>query len=280
MDYLKWEGKDLSVLIIGFDGYKDVWDIDVYLLNKNWGNRPKTYLATSLLEPQYEGVEIISAGEGSEWSIKAYNALKAIKTKYVLLLLEDFFVSATVDSSKVLDCLELIKSNNIKFYQVLVQLYKSTWEKGAPFKGNKHIHIISKDKKYPLNLQAAIWDREFLLDTIGEGNYNAWQFEIKQIANETINEGKIEYLIDDRNILNIEHTIVQSKYLRAPLKRILKQNPDIDISGREVLSRKENFKYQLKLLMYSITPRSLVKLFKRIGRLLNIDFVTDRVSKD
>ena len=279
MNHLNWGDKDLSVLIIGFDGYKDVWDIDVYLLNKNWENRPKTFLATSVLEPQYEGIEIIAAGEGSEWSKKAITALKVIKTKYVLLLLEDFFVSTPVDNAKVLDCLDLIKSNNIKFYQVLVQLYKSTWEKGSPFKGNKRIHIIPKDKKYPLNLQAAIWDREFLLNTIGEGNYNAWQFEIKQIANETINEGKIEYLIDDRNILNIEHTIVQSKYLRAPLRRILKKEPNIDIAGREVLSRKENFKYQFKLLMYSITPRSLVKPFKKIGKWIGIDFVTDRVAK-
>lgn len=275
-----WKDKDLSILIVGFDGYKDVWDIDIYLLNKYWSNRPRTYLATSLLKPDYDNVEIIAAGKDSEWSKKAYVALKEIKTKYVLLLLEDFFVSAPVENNKVIECLELMKEEKIKFYQVLVQLFKSTWEKGAPFHGNKRIHIIPQDKKYPLNLQAAIWDREFLIETIGEGNYNAWQFEIKQNSNSNINEGKIEYLIDDRNILNIEHTIVQSKYLRGPLKRILKKEPQIDIAGRGVLSVKENFKYQLKLLMYSLTPKFLVKPFKTIGRLLNIDFVTDRISKN
>lgn len=279
MDNIIWNDKDLSILIIGFDGYKDVWDIDIYLLNKYWQNRPKTYLASSILKPQYRGVEIISAGEGSEWSKKAYNALKEINTKYVLLLLEDFFISSLVDNSKVLEALQLIKDNDIKFYQVLVQLYKSTWEKGAPFQGNKRIHVIPKEKKYPLNLQAAIWDRETLMETIGEGNYNAWQFEIRQITNSSINEERIQYLIDDRNILNIEHTIVQSKYLRAPLKRILKNDPNLDIAGREVLSYKENFKYQLKLLMYSLTPQCLVKPFKQIGRWFNIDFVTDRVME-
>lgn len=275
-----WADKDLSILIVGFDGYKDVWDIDIYLLNKYWSNRPKTYLATSVLKPEYKNVEVIAIGEGSEWSKKAYNALKVINTKYVLLLLEDFFISSPVNNTLVLDSLNLINEYKIKFYQVLVQLIKSSWEKGTPFQGNKHIKIIPKDKKYPLNLQAAIWDREFLMETIGKGNYNAWQFEIKQISISDINVNKIEYLIDDRNILNIEHTIVQSKYLRAPLKRILKREPSIDIAGRDVLNFKEDFKYQFKLLMYSLTPQCLVKPFKKIGRWLSIDFVTDRVTNN
>lgn len=275
-----WENKDLSILIVGFDGYKDVWDIDVYLLNKFWSNRPKTYLATSVLKPEYNNVEVIATGEGSEWSKKAYNALKVINTKYVLLLLEDFFISSPVNNTLVLDSLHLIKENKIKFYQVLVQLIKSSWEKGAPFLGNKHIKIIPQDKKYPLNLQAAIWEREFLMETIGEGNYNAWQFEIKQISISDININKIEYLIDDRNILNIEHTIVQSKYLRAPLKRLQKQEPQIDFSGRDVLSVYEDSKYRFKLLMYSLTPKCLVKPFKKVGRWLNVDFVTDRVMNN
>lgn len=275
-----WADKDLSILIVGFDGYKDVWDIDMYLLNKYWGNRPKTYLATSILKPQYDGVEILAAGAGSEWSKKAYNALKEIRTKYVLLLLEDFFVSNPVDNGLVLDSLQLIKDNDIKFYQVLVQLINSSWEKGAPFQGNKHVKIIPQDKKYPLNLQAAIWDREYLIETIGEGNYNAWQFEVKQITIDQINVDKIEYLIDDRNILNIEHTIVQSKYLRAPLKRLRKQEPQIDFSGRDVLSVYEDSKYRFKLLMYSLTPKCLVKPFKKVGRWLNVDFVTDRVMNN
>jgi len=279
MENIVWDENDLSILIVGYDGYKDVWDIDIHLLNKYWCNRPKTYLSTSVLKPVYDNVEIIAAGEGSEWSKKAFYALKQIKSKYVLLLLEDFFISSPVNNNVVLDSLQLIKNNGIKFYQVLVQLIKSSWEKGAPFQGNKHIKIIPQNKKYPLNLQAAIWDREFLLDTIGEENYNAWQFEIKQMAIANLNVDKIEYLIDDRNILNIEHTIVQSKYLRAPLKRILKKEPQIKISDREILSVKEDFKYHFKLLMYSITPKILVKPFKRVGRWFGVDFVTDRVAK-
>ena len=51
---------DVTVLIIGFDGYKDVWDHDIELMNKYWSERPKTYLANSELRPSYDKVEIIN----------------------------------------------------------------------------------------------------------------------------------------------------------------------------------------------------------------------------
>lgn len=46
-----------------------------------------------------------------------------------------------------------------------------------------------------------------------------------------------------------------------------------------MLSPKDNFKYLLKLYMYEITPQWLVKPAKQIGKLMKVDFVTDRIAK-
>ncbi len=271
---------DLSVLIIGFDGYVDVWNHDIQLLNKYWKNRPKTYLADSLLNPSYENVEIINAGENSEWSRKVQVALDKIDTPYVLLLLEDFFITDYVDNRRIEKVFRMIKHDGIKFYQVLVQLIKQSWEKGKPYRGNKHIHIIPKDKKYGLNLQAAIWEKDFLKQVVGEGNYNAWEFEVNQLGTKNYNVGKVEYLIDDRNILNITHTVVQSKYLRGAVRKLKQIGVNIPDSERPRLSVKDDAKYNLKLFMYSATPKFMVKPFKTVGRkLLKVDFVTDRIKK-
>lgn len=268
---------EVSILIVGFDGYRDVWEHSIELMNKYWQNRPKTYLATSELSPNYKNVEIIKAGPNSEWSKKAKTALDKIKTPYVILLLEDFFISDYVDHKKLKSVLKMVKNDNIKFYQILVQLIRQSWEKGKPYKGNKHIHIIPRNKRYGINLQAAIWEKEFLEKTIGEGNYNAWSFEVMQLGTENYNVGKIEFLIDDRNLLNIIHTVVQSKYLPKALRLLKRKGHNINPAEREVLGGIENLKYQLKLLMYSFTPGFLVKPAKAIGRILKIDFVTDRI---
>lgn len=270
---------DVSVLIIGFDGYKDVWDHCIALMNKYWKDRPKTYLATSELIPDYDNVEIITAGSNAEWSRKVQVALNTIHTPYVILMLEDFFITDQVDNEILKQVLNMVKTDNIKFYQLLVQLLKQTWEKGDPYKGNRHIHVIPKDKKYGINLQAAIWNTEFLREKVGTENYNAWIFEMNQLKTEDYNTKRIEYLIDDRNILNITHAVVQSKYLRGAIKKLRNINHDINRDERDVLSKTENFKYNLKLFMYSMTPKCLVKLAKKIGKMLKVDFVTDRLSK-
>lgn len=270
--------KDISILVVGYDGYLDVWNHFFELLNKNWPVRPQTYLATSELIPEYENVKVIAAGSNSEWSTRTRNALKQINTPYVILLLEDFFITKPVDNQRVRSTLDLIEQDNIKFYQILVQLVVQSWEKGKSYKGNQQIRVIPEDKKYALNLQAAIWKKNYLEDAIGDGNYNAWQFELKHM-NFPCNKERVECLIDVGNMLNIEHTIVQSKYLRRALRKLRAMGYQIDTRERSPLSRVENFKYQFKLLMYSLTPQFLVKPFKNIGRLLNIDFVTDRISK-
>lgn len=269
---------DVSILVVGFDGYVDVWNHFFELLNINWPERPQTYLATSELTPEYENVKVVAAGPDSEWSNRTRNALKQIDTPYVILLLEDFFITKPVDNQRVRVALDLIEQNNIKFYQVLVQLVVQSWEKGKSYKGYKQIRVVPRNKKYALNLQAAIWQKKYLEDALGEGNYNAWQFELKHI-NRQCNTEAVECLIDVSNMLNIEHAIVQSKYLRGALRKLKTMDYSIDTNERSPLSRLENFKYQLKLLMYSLTPEYLVKPFKSIGRLLNIDFVTDRISK-
>lgn len=270
---------DVSILVVGFDGYIDVWNHFFALMNKYWADRPQTYLATSELTPVYENVHVIPTGKNTEWSKRTAIALEQIKTPYVILMLEDFFISDYVDNDVVKSCIEMVEQDNIKFYQILVQLLKQTWEKGKPYKGNKHIHVIPTDKKYGVNLQAAIWQTQYLKEKIGNENYNAWQFEMNQLNAEKYNENKIEYLIDDRNILKITHAVVQSKYLRGAIKKMNKIGHTIDTSEREALSKKEDFKYNLKLFMYSATPKCLVKPAKAIGRLLKVDFVTDRLSK-
>lgn len=271
---------DVSILVVGYDGYVDVWNHFFDLMNKYWPNRPKTYLAVSEAKTEYEGVEVVTAGPNTEWSMRARAGLERITTPYVILMLEDFFITDYVDDELVKDCLELVEQDNIKFYQILVQLIKQTWEKGKPYKGNKRIHIIPSDKKYGINLQAAIWNTDFLKEKIGNENYNAWLFEMNQLDSERYNQEKIEYLIDDRNILNITHTVVQSKYLRGAVRKIERQGHHIDLNERPMLSKKDDFKYNLKLFMYSATPKWLVGPAKTIGRLMKVDFVTDRITKN
>lgn len=267
---------NLAVLIIGYDGYKDVWNHFVYFINKYWAERPKTYFATSELEPEYENIEIVKAGVGSEWSKKAFTALNKIDTKYVLLLLEDFFIMDYVDNEKISEILKFIEVNQVKFYQLTTQYISNYFIEGKTLKDNKYIHIIPKNKKYGINLQAAIWNTDFLKQIIGQGNYNAWTFESNNAYIKDYDENKLEYLIDERNILHILHAIKQSKYFPHVFNLCKKIDHTIDISERQVLNGMDYFKYQLKHILYSLLPKRLFRPFKRFAKHLNFSFVTDK----
>lgn len=269
---------NLTVLVIGYDGYIDVWKHDFYLMNRYWNNRPRTILANSELRPEYEGVEVFNAGKDAEWSQKVIKALKIVDTEYVLLLLEDFFISKTVDNARLVNALKLMDNHHLDYYQILVQLVRQSWTPGAPYKGDKHIRIIPDDKKYPVNLQAAIWRKSYLEDALGDGNYNAWIFEMNHMFDK-VNTKQVTCVVDDTNMLNIIHGIVQSKYLRNAKRKLNKLGCNITDSERHTLSLSEDFKYNLKLLMYSLVPVKLQNKAKKIGKLMNVDFVTDRLTE-
>lgn len=271
--------KKLTILVIGFDGYKDVWNHDFKLMNRYWKDRPRTILSNGYLSPNYQNIEIINCGKDAEWSKKVFEALKIIDTEYVLLLLEDFFITAPVNNNKLLNVIDLMDKDQIDYYQILVQLVKQSWTPGKYYKENKHIRIVPTNKKYPINLQAAIWRKKYLLKALGEGNYNAWQFEMNHMHDQ-VNVQKVTCLIDDTNMLNLLHGIVQSKYLRFAKRKLIRLGCDISNSERQTLNIKENFKYNLKLLMYSIIPLGLQENAKKIGKLMKIDFVTDRLVEE
>lgn len=267
----------LTVLIIGFDGYVDVWRHSADLLNRFWKNRPRTILANSELRPNYQNIEIVNAGKDAEWSKKAIEALKVIDTEYVLLMLEDFFISAEIENETIANTLRFMDTENIDYCQVLVQAFNQSWVQAKSYKGNKHILAIDSNKKYPINLQAAIWRKSYLQEALGEGNYNAWTFEMNHMY-DIVNTDRISCVIDDTNMLHIIHGIVQSKYLRNAKRKLKKLGCNISDDERATLSFKDDFKYNFKLLMYSIVPSGMQNGAKKIGKLFKIDFVTDRLS--
>lgn len=269
--------ENISLLIVGYDGYNDVWNHYFELLNKNWIDRPKTFLATNVLEPSYKNVKVIPCGENSEWSDKVRISLNLIDTKYVILLLEDFFTVDVVNNESLRYLIQIIEDNKIDYCKLLNQ----SKIKGKLFNGIKNLHIIDKNEKYGISLQPSIWNKNYLKSIIGDDSYNAWLFELKMVDNPIQNKEKINCLAYNDNILNIVHSIVQSKYLKSAVRELKKYGYNIDESERDFFSTKDTIKYRLKrFFSENIKNEILRKNFKKIGKKLQIDFVSDRIRGD
>ena len=236
----------MTILVVSYDGYSDLWDNFFKCKELYWRDCPyETVLANNKLEYKRDGVRVIHCGSDAQWSTRARTALKSIDSKYVCFLLEDFFISSFVDSSLVEGALNLMEQDSLKYYKLLSFSKIRT----PQYKNKFGIKEIPNNLNYGVSLLAAIWEKDYFLEKIGEEDYNPWRFEAdRNVESESASsdEKYIDKVYDSRNILNICHMIVQGKYIRRGVHVIAQKGINVDLSKRPVMTISETFSYKLK----------------------------------
>lgn len=269
---------DMALVIIGYDPYKDVWNHYFNLINKYWPDNPfPVYLVNNEDKgAEYKGVTVINCGKDAEWSRKAQIATQQIKEKYICLLLEDFFTRDYVNTEKVLKVVKFMKERDIKYYKLASFSSFHT----PHFENHQFLYTIPKNKPYGISLQAAIWEKEFLKEKLGTDNYNAWTFEKDRLDEETEDTAPLEKCVfDNRNILQIEHAIVQSVYLPPAIAYFNKIGYKIDLNERGIMGKKEYFIYANKRFWSDILVGPYLKPLKKFLKKMGMNFVSDSNSR-
>lgn len=225
---------DLTLLVVSYDGYSDMWNNFFKCKEIFWPDCPyDTVLANNTIPYERDGVKTINCGKDAQWSSRTRIALQEIKTKYVCFVLEDFYFSAPINTKDFEDAIQLMETDNIKYYKLLSFSDIET----ADYRGFSHLQQIPDNFPYGISLMSAIWDREFFLEKIGGGNYNPWKFEVDRLVEEKEKIGDTTVgVYDNRNPLNICHMAVQGEYLPPAVKQMKKCGIDIDTTQRSVMS--------------------------------------------
>lgn len=267
--------KDLTLVFIGFDGYSDLWNDCVGLFRKFWPDCPyRTLFVNNEKDVSFEGVEVLHAGMDAEWSRKVQLAIKETDTPYICLLLEDFLLGDTVETSVVSETVEFIKRENIRYFK-LVNMNRAVKNRDPNYNGMSYLHIIPESDEYGVSLQAAIWDKEYLLQLVGTDNYNAWTFEFDRVraAKDKPDTAKPGCVFDDRNILNLQHGVIQSKYLPGTIKYFKKRGIELNIQ-REVMSYAQYYKLRFGSKVKYTLPKPLRGKVKHILEKCGMKFVS------
>src|SRR3954468_6581904 len=105
--------KDLVVLILSCDKYSDLWKPFFVFFEKYWRDRTiPAYFCSDTKKPELPNVNAIAPDINMEWSARLLWALQNIKEPYVLLLLDDYFLTKKPDEKKMLDLVEVMKKLN------------------------------------------------------------------------------------------------------------------------------------------------------------------------
>ena len=164
--------KDISILITSCDKFYDTWEIVTQSFKDYWPDCPyDIYLMTNEISYTHSKIKNIQIGKDESWSLNLKNALDKINTKYVLIWLDDVFLSQKVDNNHF-DLIEkFIKENSINFLRLRPTPVPSKWD-------GDFGEIYQNALFYRVSIFATIWDIKTINDLLIDVE-SSWDFEIK-----------------------------------------------------------------------------------------------------
>lgn len=169
------KNNDCSILINSCDKYSDVWEPFFWCLKDYYTDCPypiylntetKTF-STDLFE-----VNCVNTKAKCNWGKRFIKALKEIDTKYVIVILDDFFLRSPVSQDKINKYIQLLENR-----QNLDCIYLLPQNKGEYQSDDEGLLIIPEGADYRLSTGPAIWKRERLLKYIKPiDDPWAWEF--------------------------------------------------------------------------------------------------------
>lgn len=170
--------KDVTILVNSCDSYEDCWMPFFRLLEVYWPDCPCDIVLNSETKSYSQSLfNIIHFSDinaqGMKYGERMLENLKRIKTPYVLLLLDDFFIRCSVDSKKIEEILHWMKANN----NIAVFSFANVEDElNIPSKKYPGFDLRPSCGDYKLNLQAALWNRKKLIKYIRK-HESPWDFE-------------------------------------------------------------------------------------------------------
>ena len=176
----------LSLLLVSCDKYMDIAKVFEQSALKYWPDCPwHKYLLTET-GAGYEEEDapggrrffdvLLKAGKGRSWSDCLLHAVREIPTRYVLVMLDDFILSAPVDGAKLESAFRAAREKGAGIFKLSDRDAKT----GAAVESAGGISFceIGPDEPYRVSVNPpAIWDTSYIEALLEGQSVSAWDFE-------------------------------------------------------------------------------------------------------
>ena len=233
---IKQSVNKVAVLISSCDKYQDLWSPFFTLFFRYWPDCPyPVYLGTNNLKYNNKRVKMIAIGDEVDWSSDFRCMLERISQQYVIVLMEDFLLIKSVDTTKIDRLITYMEAKGAG----CLRLFPCPGP-DLPCLDNPEVGEISKGADYRSSLQAAIWNKQTLLELLREGE-SAWELEIN--GTKRTNDLDVPFLCvtGDSPIPYFCTGVVKGKWVREAVELCEKEGIEVDLTVRSVQTPVDRF---------------------------------------
>ncbi len=258
----------LELLISSCDKYSDLWDLQVYHLNKNWSDRKiRTVIVTDRSsKKKYDDIQIYPAGNELEMPQRLKRVLKSVSTEYVFVTLDDYYLINMVDNQRIENILDSMDKYKLDY----VRLFPVPKERKVLNKEQK-LYWIDLNRNYGVNLYPGIWRKSFLEETV-EKSLDAWKYEVSLT---TIAKENNRKCVMSRGQEFVFVDVIRKGKLLSKAEKYLSSNGMT--LERELISKKEEFKLNLMFWTKKYMPRPLQRIIKKIMLRFGMKFISEGI---
>ena len=266
----------MTLLIISCDNHKDVVEQYMHYLRINWPDCAfSVVVATEDCDISDSDSTIIKCGKGVLWTKEVLIALNHIDTKYVLMTVDDFYISRKINSEIIFDALSFMENNKIKYYRI-PRADRSIKKKDL-YPGQTYVSKVRKNVPYSVSIGSAIWEKEELISILGDGTQSAWQIEdhFTKIAIDSGPGYYDGYASDARSFMQCAHMVTNGKWIPSGLRLMKKRGYIVDLGKRPILSKREVFSMNIRIFATKITPKRLRVCIKKFFKGFGVKFASN-----
>lgn len=235
----------LSILIVSCDKYSDIWPTFFAFFWNYWSDCPfPVYLGANQKSFDDIRIRMLYTGPDFNWAKNTRTMLAQIDTPYVIMLLEDFFLKQHVLTTQInyfLDGLKQLKGGYLRL--------KPFPKPDLPVQAFPDIGEISPGAPYRSALQAAIWEKETLVNLLKPGE-SAWDMEI--YGSRRSDRLPVGFYSTWETVINYEAGVCKGKWLPWAVKQSHHVGVPVDLEIRSMLKPLEYLNWQRRVKTNSI----------------------------
>ena len=245
---------DCTVLVCSCDKYADLLAPFSVLWRKYWPDCPFETVLVTETEPKGNMCfgRVVACGKGGNWCGRLVEALETISTPYVLMLCDDYYLSAPVDTAGVLLRLEQAKVHNAANLRMIPNPTPCA-RNSSPAEGG--LFEYRKNTAYCIATQAGIWNREFLRG-LACGKSSIWEFE--RYGSFQVGDEPRPLLVTPTKEFPFLDAVHKGHWEKFGVKCLADNGIDYDFSKRGLPPLKVRLVEGLKALVFAVVPNNWI----------------------